>query len=67
MDVNELNRISELVWSTLNSIKNAGINRDEQIELIKPIILKTAKESRKVGRSQIINHLKIEIDILENT
>tara|TARA_X000001316_G_scaffold11976_1_gene5174 strand:- start:359 stop:577 length:219 start_codon:yes stop_codon:yes gene_type:complete len=61
MNNNELNRIVDLIWTTLNSIDNQGLNKNEQIELIKPIIIECASSSRETGRRQILNHLQNEI------
>ena len=61
MDNNELNRIADLIWTTLNCIDSQDLNRDEQIELIKPIIIECTSSSRKTGRRQILNYLDDEL------
>jgi len=64
MDNNELERISDLIWSTLNAVDNQDLSKDEQIDLIKPIIRECHSSSRKLGRKQILNHLDEEINHL---
>ena len=66
MDNNELNRIADLICTTLNCIDNQDLNRDEQIELIKPIIIDCTSASRKTGRTQILNYLTDEINGLRD-
>ena len=61
MDNNELNRLSELIWTKLNCIENESKTIKEQIELIKPVLIELYSDSIKIGRSQVLNHLENEI------
>lgn len=65
MNDNELNRITDLIWTTLNSIENSGKPKPQQLDLIKTIVSGVVQDSRKTGRTQIINHIQIEIDNLK--
>ena len=65
MNDNELNRISDLIWTTLKSIENENKSRAEQIELIKPILLNLYSDSINIGRKRILNYIKDEIKHLE--
>ena len=67
MDNNELNRIADLIWMKLNCSENLHKNRADQTELIKPALIELSSDSMKVGRTQILNHLKDEIKGLESS
>ena len=64
MNSSETNRIADLIWSTLNSISNENLSKEEQIELIKPIISGCASASKIKGRREILNVLEKEINNL---
>jgi sugar-specific transcriptional regulator TrmB len=66
MNDNELNRLSELILDKLNSIENQNKTKKEQIELIKPVLIECSSDSRRIGRTQILNYFKDEIDNLRN-
>ena len=58
MDNNELDRVSELIWMKLFCKENEDKSREEQIELIKPIIKKSYKEATELGRKKALIHIK---------
>ncbi len=64
MNNNTLIEKSDLIWSTLNSIDGSKKTKQDQIELIKTIILKIAEDERRIGRMQVLNHFKAEIETL---
>ena len=65
MNAYELERIADLICNKLHSIENVDKTKSEHIELIKPILLDLAKEERNIGRNQILNHFKSEIETLK--
>jgi hypothetical protein len=64
MNDNELNRVVDLIWTTLNCNENLDKTRDQQKELIKPIIIELTSSSRMLGRRQILNYFDDEIKVL---
>jgi hypothetical protein len=66
MNNNELNRIADHIWTTLNCIENRDKTREEQIELIKPIIVDCVSSSIRTGRKQILNYFEGEINNLRD-
>ena len=61
MEDKDLQFYADHIWSLLNTIENSAKSKEEQIELIKPVILEIAKDMRSLGRHQVINHMKDEI------
>ncbi len=66
MNNNTLNEKADLIWSVLNSIQNSGKTKEEQLELIKPLLIEIAESERTIGRTQILNHFKNEIALLSS-
>ena len=62
MNENELIRLSDKVWSSINTIENQNLNRDAQIEIIRLILreeLATLKDNiEQSERNKCINALK---------
>ncbi|MCK5614158.1 hypothetical protein KAR91_70490 [Candidatus Pacearchaeota archaeon] len=65
MDSSELNRISEWIVTDLEGREDITV--PQKIELIKPALIELSSDSMKVGRTQILNHLKDEIKGLESS
>ena len=65
MNDNELNRMSDLLWSRLNCIENQNEGRVEQINMIKTVLKECSQDSIKSGRRQILNHLGGEMEKLK--
>jgi hypothetical protein len=63
---NELKRITDLIWSTLNAREHENKTKDQQRALIEPIIEQLAKEQRLIGRKQIIRHIQVELNDLDH-
>ena len=61
-----LNESAERIWAVLNTIENSKKTKQEQIDLIKPLLLKIGEDERYIGRSQVLNHFKGEIASLSN-
>lgn len=66
MDNNELNRVADLILSKLNSIENENKSREEQLELIKPVLIELSFDQRKLGRTQVLNYMEDEMKKLRN-
>ena len=65
MNACELEKQADLIWSVLNCKENADKSKDDQIKLIKPIILKIAEGERQIDRKQILTHMATEIENLK--
>ncbi len=61
-----LSEKADQIWSILNTIGNSKKTKQEQIDLIKPLLIQIAEDERHIGRSQVLNHFKYEIDSLSN-
>lgn len=65
MDNNELNSIADKIWNELNSINNEDKSKEEQIEMIKSILIPIMSEQRQLGRTQILNYMEDQINGLK--
>ena len=65
MNDNELTQVSDLIWSKLNSSENDNKSKEQQIEIIKLVIIDVAQDQQKVGRNQILTHLQAEVNTLK--
>ena len=61
-----LSEKADQIWSILNTIENSKKTKQEQIDLIKPLLIQIGEDERHIGRSQVLNHFKCEIDSLSN-
>jgi hypothetical protein len=61
MTVTELDRVADLIWSTLNTIENADKSKKEQLELIKPLIVSVYEHFTKIGKTKVLKHMQEEI------
>ena len=66
MNNNQLSQYADLIFSKLFSIDAENKTRDEKIYLIKSVIIDFDKDSRHVGRNQIINHISGELESLKS-
>ena len=64
MNNSTLTQKADQIWSVLNTADNAGKTKQEKVELIKPLLLEIGKDEREIGRRQVINHFKGEIELL---
>lgn len=66
MNNNTLNEKADMIWSLLNTVQNCKKTKEDQLELIKPLLIEIAESERVIGRAQILNHFKNEISILSS-
>lgn len=66
MNNNTLNEKADMIWSLLNTVQNCKKTKEDQLELIKPLLIEIAESERAIGRAQILNHFKNEISILSS-
>ena len=64
MNNNELKKTTHLIWGILHLIENEDKSKDELLKLIEPVLINLAKDERKIGRNQILNHFKNSIETL---
>ena len=57
MDNNEANRVSFLIWSSLNCIENEKKSKSDHIILIKNQIIKIVDEQRGMEKRKTLNLL----------
>lgn len=62
MNDNELTKNANELWDSLFSIKNENLPKEQQIELIKSKLIEFGSCQRKLGRRQILNHFKVEVN-----
>lgn len=65
MTSNESKQKADLIWSKVFSNVTVKTKQDE-LDLIEGVIIQIAKEQRKVGRNQILNHIEGEVKILRD-
>ena len=65
MNDNEIIKVTNQIWDYLNSISNSKKTKEEQLKYIQFILTNLSQEQRKIGRGQIINHFKVEVENLE--
>lgn len=63
---NEIERNADLIWSSLNSIKNHNKSKKDQLEIIESILHLFYEDSKNLGRLQILNKLTSEINLLKD-
>jgi hypothetical protein len=60
-----LNAICAHIIAELFSIYNKDKTSDELIQIIKPILIKLGEDERLIGRTEVLNYLESEIEILK--
>lgn len=65
MNDNELNRVADLIFFTLNHKQHRDENKEDLIKIIKSILITVFQEQRKIGRIQAINSMKDTIERLK--
>ena len=66
MTSNESKQKADLIWSKLFSKDGENRTRQDEINLIESVVIQIAKEQRKVGRRQILNHFEEEVKSLRD-
>ena len=62
MQIKEAHQSAELIWGELFSIKNENLTKDEQIRMIRKVILNVGEENYIKGKRHTINKLKDSIE-----
>jgi len=63
MQISEVHQSAELIWAELFSIKNENLTKDEQIRMIRKVILNVGEENYIKGKKHMINKLKDSIEV----
>lgn len=64
MSKNQLTSKANLIWDKLFCIENEHLLKQDQVDLIESVLSEIADEYRMIGRSQIITHLRGELNNL---
>ena len=62
MNDNQLTAYADKIFTSVFCLDAENKSRDELTELIKKTVLEIYVDANKVGRNQILNHFKVEIE-----